>query len=116
MATSSNSSSRDAGDARRRSRRVVNQSNHPQRGVPSYASFRKPWNQHYVDIGHGRFQKCTRRVLQASTTDLRNLKVSGRKSDLVNRLWRFLAPGEVMEEVEEDTVDTDFDENTARYI
>lgn len=60
----------------RRSRRVHNQSNHPSLNVPSYGSFRKPWNQHYVDIGHCRFQKCARRILQSSASDLQNLKVS----------------------------------------
>ena len=74
--SSAANNSRPLNSSRRRSRRVHNQSNHPSLNVPSYGSFRKPWNQHYVDIGHCRFQKCARRVLQSSASDLQHLKVS----------------------------------------
>lgn len=38
--------------------------------------FRLPWNQHYVDVGHCRFQKCITRIITATDSDIQLLPVS----------------------------------------
>lgn len=45
------------------------------RGLPITA-FRRPWTQHYIDIGHCRLKKCTQRIQQASVGDIQNLSTS----------------------------------------
>jgi len=45
------------------------------RGLPITA-FRRPWVQHYIDIGHCRLKKCTKRIAEASDADIARLSVS----------------------------------------
>ena len=45
------------------------------RGLPITA-FRRPWVQHYIDIGHCRLSKCTKRIQEAKTSDISYIRVS----------------------------------------
>ena len=45
------------------------------RGLPITA-FRRPWVQHYIDIGHCRLNKCTQRIQQAKSSDIEHLPIS----------------------------------------
>ena len=68
---------------RRSSRRIAAQKEVDHHGQPSPAfrglpitAFRRPWVQHYIDIGHCRLKKCTLRIQNASEEDVGHLSIS----------------------------------------
>lgn len=71
MTSATSATATDSG--RRRSSR--SQRLKPQNYIP-FQSFRRPWNQHYLDMGHSRIRKCTLRIQNAKNSDIEHLKVS----------------------------------------
>lgn len=68
---------------RRSSRRRAAASQQQQRGGPTpsirglpITAFRRPWTQHYIDIGHCRLTKCTQRIRKAKESDIQHLSTS----------------------------------------